>query len=145
MIRLLLDKLRLKIENKQHLSVFATSAFLATLLLPGRVHAACVDGFGPGGAIPTWYKYLPRDGDCTIGFVWPEGLALIGAALVELLFVIGGMVAVLFIIVGGFQLIISRGEPDKIAGGRRTVINALIGLVITIMSVAIVRMVAGAF
>jgi hypothetical protein len=143
-IMMLFNKLSSQLAHKLNLTVFSVATFVAVLSLPNRAYAACVKGVGPGGAIPTWYKYMMVGGENCVEFVWPQGLALIGAALVELLLVIGGFVAVLFIIVGGVQMIMSRGEPDKIAGARRTILNALIGMVITIMSVAIVRMVAGA-
>jgi hypothetical protein len=48
------------------------------------------------------------------------------------------MVAVAFVIYGGFQYINSRGEPDRAASGRKTIINALIGLVLAMIAVAIV-------
>jgi hypothetical protein len=131
------------LQNKNRKLLFLLP-FTAIALLPARASAACVDSVA-GGAIPTWHKYLTKDGACNIQFEWPNSIIGVAAAFTEILFVLGGIVAVLFIIVGGFQFIISRGEPDKIAGARRTILNALVGLVLTIMAVSIVRLVAGAF
>lgn len=45
-----------------------------------------------------------------------------------------GLVAVAFIIKGGFDYIFSQGDPGKTAQGTRTLIGAIIGLVIVIMA-----------
>lgn len=45
-----------------------------------------------------------------------------------------GLVAVVFIIKGGFDYIFSQGDPGKAAQGTRTLIGAIIGLVIVILA-----------
>lgn len=45
-----------------------------------------------------------------------------------------GLVAVAFIIKGGFDYIFSQGDPGKTAQGTRTLITAIIGLVIVILA-----------
>lgn len=45
-----------------------------------------------------------------------------------------GLVAVAFIIKGGFDYIFSQGDPGKAAQGTRTLIGAIIGLVIVILA-----------
>ena len=51
-------------------------------------------------------------------------------------------VAVLFLIIGGFRYITSAGNPDGQTKGKQTVINALIGIVIIVLSYVIVNVVA---
>ena len=52
-----------------------------------------------------------------------------------------GTVAVLFIIIGGFWYMTSSGDEEQAEKGRKTLVNAVIGLVVIIMSFAIVRIV----
>lgn len=52
------------------------------------------------------------------------------------------LVAVLFLIYGGFQYIFSAGNEEKAESGRNTVINALIGVAIIILSYVIVQIVS---
>jgi hypothetical protein len=54
-----------------------------------------------------------------------------------------GYVATIFIIVGGFKFLTGTGSPDTVAKARTTILNAVIGLIISIFSVAIVNAVAG--
>lgn len=108
--------------------------------------AACRPGSGGGLlGIPTWYKYLggdSSDGKCVPVFTIPDDIGAILLALFEIILRVGSLVAVGFIIYGGFQFILAQGEPDRIKGARSTIINSLIGLVITILATAVVNLVA---
>jgi len=98
--------------------------------------------------IPTWYKYLETEtdstGKCNVilrgGDV--EGKANsalpIGIAVLEAVLRLAGLVAVVMIFWGGFKYIISRGNPDSAKGARTTLFNAIIGLVIVIVSTALI-------
>ena len=50
-----------------------------------------------------------------------------------------------FIIWGGVKYTKSQGEPSELTAARTIIYNALLGLIITVLSVAIVNLVAGAF
>jgi predicted permease len=50
-----------------------------------------------------------------------------------------GILSVIFIIIGGFSFILSGGNEDKIKQAVGTIRYAIIGLVITILSVVIVQ------
>lgn len=96
----------------------------------------------------TWFHYLPNenfDDKCDIAkFTFLPGgddnsdVPLVLLAIVDDLLRIAGMVAVGFVIVGAIQYISSQGSPDKTAQAQSTIINALIGLAIAIISVAFV-------
>lgn len=58
---------------------------------------------------------------------------------------IAGLVAVLFIIYGGFQYMTSAGNEERAETGRRTLVNAIIGLVVIILSYVIVSVINNAF
>lgn len=109
--------------------------------------------------LPTWYKYLDTEldstgrcapvlgngEDCVSGTEDVEctgrkvNSALpIGLAVLEAMLRLAGMVAVVMIFVAGFRFITSDGSPDKAAGARKTVINAIIGLAIVVLSTGLV-------
>lgn len=108
--------------------------------------------------LPPWYRGL-TDADCNISVeamnatpqpgekkqsanlrVFIQVLAL---NVVEILMQIVAYVCVTFIIIGGFKYITSAGSPDGNSSGRQTIQNALIGLVISMVSVGIINFVAG--
>lgn len=95
---------------------------------------------------PTWYNGLIRD-DCTIQtpsssgengdklavFAIKIGLNVIEALLQAVAYVTAG-----FIIYGGFRYLTALGEADKISGAKKTVQNAIIGLIISLVAVIVV-------
>lgn len=97
--------------------------------------------------LPTWYRGL-TDSNCNIrsptrddegmgNFVWRIVLNVI-----EALMMVVGYASVVMIIVGGFFYMTAAGQPDKIKSAKGTILNAVIGLVIALSSVAIVNVVA---
>lgn len=113
--------------------------------VPATANAACVDRFL---TFPTWYRGL-TDGSCNFqALSGANGLRdtiwKIALNIVEIILQLVGYVSVGFIIYGGFRYLTSAGSPDGNAKSRKTIINAIIGLVISIFSVGIVNVVAGA-
>ena len=116
---------------------------------------ACAQGPGGISFLPTWYKYLPRDtsttaaGQCSVKFSGQNGtitstdISAILLAVVEILLRLGAIVAVGYVIWGGIQYILSQGTPDKTKDAKDTIVNALIGLVLTIMATGIVNFIGG--
>lgn len=97
---------------------------------------------------PAWYRGVvddscniksPTDSGGLPTFIWTIGLNII-----EIMLQLVGYISVVFIIMGGFKYLTSTGSSDDIAKAKRTITNAVIGLVISIFSVAIVNVVAGA-
>lgn len=93
--------------------------------------------------IPTWYQYLSFDTNCEI--INPDGKApiLIMMGIFDIILFLAGFIAVIIVIWGGFKLLTSTGEPQKIAAGRTTIVNALVGLAIAIIASQIVGFIAG--
>ena len=56
---------------------------------------------------------------------------------------ISGTVVILFLIYGGFIYLTSAGNDEAAEKGKKILINAVIGLVVIIMSTAIVTIVSG--
>lgn len=100
-------------------------------------------------SFPTWYKYLPGKGDalgqCSPYIELPNGIWSIAFAVIDIMLRLAGILAVIFIIVAGFSYITSRGEPDKTASARKRIINALVGLVITMFAAVIVNFIGDRF
>ena len=115
--------------------------------------------------LTTWYAYLPgkeevafgeteakcipqicdtdangackSDGSNSLIKIW-----LIGLAVVEMLLRLGGVFAVFMVVVGGFRYITSQGNPESTKAARGTIVNAFIGMVITIVAAVGVNFIA---
>lgn len=128
--------------------------------VPKPVDAAIATGCNKSSAFflrfPTWYEYLDvgsKDGDkCAVigpldsegSLNWPAVASRVALAIVDILIRIAGIVALVGIIYGGFRYILSQGEPDNIKHAQGTIIAALIGLVIALLSTAIISFIGGA-
>ncbi len=60
---------------------------------------------------------------------------------INILSLIGGVIAVVFLIIGGYKYITSGGDANKISSAKNTILYALIGLIIVVLSQVIVRFV----
>ncbi|MET0980224.1 MAG: hypothetical protein ABWX90_03150 [Candidatus Saccharimonadales bacterium] len=116
--------------------------------VPQTTYAACTDRLL---TFPAWYRGV-QDSSCNIqdpskfggkesvsNFIW-----IIALNIVEMILQLVGYIAVGFIIVGGYKYMISAGSPDGMVKARKTITNAVVGLLISIFSVAIVNVIAGA-
>jgi hypothetical protein len=118
-------------------------------MLPNIILTNFAAACQPAGAriIPTWYKYLDGQivaGKCTpmIDFTNnPENIVKVLLAIFEILLFVGGAAAIGFIMYGGFQYLISQGEPERTKAAKSTVLNAIIGLAISMSAVAIVNLI----
>jgi hypothetical protein len=136
-----------KIRNWIAALLFVATAGGATLSVaaPQPVFAACNDTLL---TFPAWYKGL-TDGNCNIKspkdagglstFIWTIVLNII-----EIMLQAVGYLAVGFIIRGGFKYMTSVGDSSEMAKAKKIIMDAVIGLVISIFSVAIVNLIAGA-
>ena len=64
--------------------------------------------------------------------------------IVKILLTVVAYVSLGFVIYGGFKFMVSGDSSAGITAARKIIQNALIGLVISIMSVAIIGVIAGA-
>ena len=103
-------------------------------------------GCEPNGffGLKPWYHYLQADSECNVvnfSFLPADGkssLLLVGAALLDDLLMIAGIVAIGFVVYGGILYVTSQGSPDQTQKAQSTIQNALIGLVIAMIAVAVV-------
>ena len=54
--------------------------------------------------------------------------------IISILLFVAGVLAVFMVIYGGFKYVTSGGEPQKAASGRQTIIFALVGLIVVVVS-----------
>ena len=50
-----------------------------------------------------------------------------------------GMIAVLFVVIGGYKYLTASGNEEQLESGKKTIINALMGLVLVLLAYALVR------
>lgn len=101
--------------------------------------------------IPPWYRGLttkdstggcaivsPNDAGGLSPFIWKIVLNIIEIGLV-----IAGWIALFFIIYGGFLYVTGGGVASQVEKARKSIFNAVIGLVISMGSIAIVNLTFG--
>lgn len=119
-----------------------------TTLSPQTASAACAGGNIL--TIPPWYKGLQSDNDCK-KLIGPDDPKIGGLSnyiwkivlnIIEIMLHLVGYICVAFIIYGGF-IFMTAGGSDGAAKGRTTLLNAIIGLVISVASIAIVNLITG--
>lgn len=65
--------------------------------------------------------------------------------IINTLLIVLGMIAVVMIVIGGIRYTTSNGDSSAIKGAKDTILYAVVGLIVAIMSYAIVNFVVGAF
>ncbi|MDO4979110.1 MAG: pilin [Candidatus Saccharibacteria bacterium] len=68
----------------------------------------------------------------------------IGLAIVQGAIGIAGLVAVVFLIVGGYRYMTAQGDPGKLKQAKTAITWSVIGVLVAVLSFAIVSMVSGA-
>lgn len=61
--------------------------------------------------------------------------------IIQVIIGIAGGIAVVMIVLGGMQFITAQGDPSGVAKARKTLVFALVGLIITILAEAIITFV----
>lgn len=87
---------------------------------------------------PAWYRGL-TDANCNIispkGDKLPEFFWTIALNIVEIALVAVGYISAFLLLWGGFVFLTSQGKPENAARARMTMLNAVIGLLISIAAV----------
>ncbi len=111
------------------------------VFLPSWYDNMCVSETNPNIVSPNESSGSAETTGNNIG-AW---LAQIAINLVTLLLTVVGYVSLAYVIYGGFKYMTSGDNSSGTQAARKTITNALIGLVISIMAVAIVKFVTGVF
>ena len=123
-------------------SLIVVGVFSANIVISETSSAACPDG--KIMTLKPWYDgLLDVDGSCAVrspgddanaqaNFIWKIVLNII-----EDLLQVVGYATTGYIMYGGFLIMTSNGSSDKVAHGRKTIMNAAIGLVVALSSIAL--------
>ncbi len=133
-----------------------TASFLgvSSFYTPQPVAAAGGDcGASTITFFPAWYKGLckgegeimsPNEMGGDTATQLSRWVTKIAINIVEMLLYVVGYVSFGFIIYGGFKYMLSGDTASGTTAARKTITNAVIGLVLSIMSIGIVNLVTGA-
>lgn len=112
-----------------------TVASLAVVFMHGRTSLALSGGVA-GGADAAKGEGQPSDLFGTEGII----TEITNVALFAV-----GLLSVVMLIYGGLRYVISGGDSKKVTDAKNTIMYAIIGLIIAMLSYAIVNFVIGAF
>ncbi len=133
------------------------SGTTSTTTICSANNTGAADACTPKGSFlgfPAWYKFLNgvqyTDPDtnitsCHVRLNGIQDIWKIVAAVIEILLRLATLIAIGFVVYGGILYTISQANPEKTKQALRTIINALVGLVIAIISIVLVSFIAGRF
>jgi type IV secretion system pilin len=70
-----------------------------------------------------------------------SNLGQILADVIDALLLFAGAVAVLFLIIGGFRYVVSTGNAEQVDAARKTILYAVLGLIIIFVAFVLTRLV----
>lgn len=76
------------------------------------------------------------------GLVRSQSLSELIVYVIRIMLLFAGLVAVLFVIIGGYFYITAQGDTEQAEKGKNTLVNAIIGIVVVILSYVIVNVVS---
>ncbi len=95
--------------------------------------------------LPDLYDGLRVKGSCEVEITRLNQILILVANFISILMLVAGFVAIAFIIVGGFTYITSSGDSAGIKKAKDTIVNAVIGLIIAMVSFGVVKFITGSF
>ena len=118
-----------------------------TAISPQVASAAIEDNCNRGFlGFPSWYRGI-TDEQCNIKAPEGDGLSIfiwhIVLNIIEIAMMAVGYLTVFFIMYGGFMYLTSVGEPADLVKAKKTILNAIIGLVISFAAVSLISFVSG--
>lgn len=142
---------------KQFVSIVLVIASLAGVTALGYstpVLAASADCEPRFLTFPPWYRNLVDKGtsDCKLKSIGDDGdislrdfITVVVINVVEIILQLVAYAAAIMLVIGGFRYITSTGDQNSMTSAKKTITNSIIGLIISLLSVAIVNAVAGVF
>ena len=105
--------------------------------------------------LPTWYRGLTTGANCEMKKISEKGEAgsvtiqtfiwQVVGNIFDMIFRLAGVIAVGFIVWAGFQYMLALGNSGQLANAKTTLINAIIGLIITLLASGIINLAMGIF
>jgi heme/copper-type cytochrome/quinol oxidase subunit 2 len=124
----------LKSIKQNFKTFFSAGAVFSSLFFPMLVKAQAVsDGLRSSG-FSSIFGNGPLQQQTSI-----TGLIV---QIIKIMLFFSGIIAVVFVIIGGYFYITSQGNEEQAEKGQKTMTNALIGVVVTILSYVIVNVIS---
>ena len=77
----------------------------------------------------------------TSGLNGSQSLSDLIVNVIRLMLLFAGAIAVVFVIIGGYQYLVSAGNEEVAEKGKKTLINAIIGIVVVVLAYAIINVI----
>ena len=126
------------------LFIFAIASPVMAVATPQTASAAVTNCEGRVLGIPPWYRGLTNNNPPTCDLKSPDDVGGIGNFIwrivlngIEMAIVIVAYIAIFFIMYGGFLFMTGGSSPGQVEKSRKTITNAVIGLVIAMAAVAL--------
>ncbi len=115
-------------------NIFKAAAPLAAWLAPAAAWAqnSVTEGLQMGG-LQGLFGYG--------GLNSSQSLPELIANVIRLMLLFAGAIAVVFVIIGGYQYLTSGGNEEAAEKGKKTLINAIIGVVVIILAYVIINVI----
>ncbi len=109
---------------KKHLPVIYLLVLFAVLIMPELVGAQ------------GYFENIGLTFDGPFG----DGTDLMGivALIIQIAFALAGLIATFYLILGGYNYIVAGGNPEAIEGAKATITNAIIGMIVILVSYLLV-------
>lgn len=75
------------------------------------------------------------------GLTSSQSLPELIANVIRLMLLFAGAIAVVFVIIGGYQYLTSGGNEEQAEKGKKTLINAIIGVVVVVLAYVIINVI----
>lgn len=138
--------------TKKLLSVFLLILMGSAGLIPGvidqKAYAAECKSENNFLGIPPWYAGLCKPDSNVVQINSENPMSSITRIILNIIAIairLAGYAAVGFVIWGGIKYMLAAGDSNKIVSAKKTITNALIGLLIALSAVAIVNFITSGF
>lgn len=132
------------------LFIFTVASPVMAVTTPQVASAATGGCEGRLLGIPPWYRGLTNNNPPTCDLKTPDDVGGISSFIwrivlngVEMAIVLVAYVAVFFLMYGGFLYLTGGAIPSQVEKARKTIFNAIIGLVIAMAAIALNNLVFG--
>ena len=127
------------------IAIAVASLFSLAMLPAQNSYAACGEAYL---GLRPWYKGL-ENSSCTgidetkfQGEGLKSSIWLIVLNIASDLMAVVGYLAIIFVIWGGYQYMMARGDPGMVAKGKKTIVNAIVGLAICMLASTLTGMIS---
>ena len=119
-------------QNFKNKIKYLTALAVLILPFPAFAQSQVQEGLNTGGLSSLFGN---------AGLTGAQSLSQLIVEIINIMLIFAGAVAVIFVIIGGYQYLTSAGNEESAEKGKKTLINAIIGVVLIIMSFVIINVI----